>query len=426
MRHWFSSTQRQVAFILAASLVLSQALVVLTVVVMFREGEPLVPPATAVALQMIGGLYERLPAERTLILHMAAEAGVSVAPADAALLQRCGVANRAPAGERRPISCHEEPGDPERASVIVPAGDTWLAASSFAIHYEAPPHPRHPWVQFYALVLGIALPTLVLSLWGSRRVTAPLKQLAAAAEAIEPDGPTASLPVSGTAEIRLLADSFNRLIERLQAFASGQRRMVAAVSHDLRTPLTRLRLRVDAVEDAALREKLIRDLDTMQIITDGSLSLVRAQENGVSAVSVDLGALLQTIGDGFSDTGADVSVAGLCHLNAACDPAMLTRAIENLVENAVKFAGSVLVTLNRDDRAALIDIEDHGPGVPDADKARVLEPYYRGDAARTGVDGTGLGLSIANAIAAAHGGTLTLCDAYPTGLRVRMTLPLAA
>ena len=426
MKHWFSSTQRQVAFILAASLVLSQALVVLTVIVVFREREPHVPPGTAVALQVIGRLYASLPPERAMILQTAAEAGFNAVPADAALLQRCGVARSVPAGPAKAIPCPEEPGQPDRPSVIVPAGDTWLAAAPFAMHHEAPPHARHPWVQFYALVLGIALPTLVLSLWGSRRVTAPLKRLAAAAEAIEPDSPTASLPVSGTAEIRLLADSFNRLIERLQAFATRQRRMVAAVSHDLRTPLTRLRLRVDAVQDASLREKLVRDLDTMQIITDGSLSLVRAQENGITAVRVDLGALLQTIGDGFSDTGADVTVEGLCHLNAACDPAMLTRAIENLVENAVKFAGSALVTLNRDDRSVLIDIEDHGPGVPDADKIRVLEPYYRGDAARTGVDGTGLGLSIANAIAAAHGGTLTLCDAQPTGLRVRMTLPLAA
>jgi signal transduction histidine kinase len=184
-----------------------------------------------------------------------------------------------------------------------------------------------------------------------------------------------------------------------------------------------MRLRLEQVPDRALRDRLINDVQTMQIVVDSSLSLIRAQEGGAQKCDVDIGALLSTIVDNFVDCGADVDLTGPLHLKLHCDPALMTRAIENLVDNALKFAGRAEIVLRAEPSQAVIEVSDDGPGISDSQKTRVFEAFYRGDDSRGVTEGSGLGLAITKALVAAHGGTVDLLDAVPTGLKVRVLLP---
>jgi signal transduction histidine kinase len=199
--------------------------------------------------------------------------------------------------------------------------------------------------------------------------------------------------------------------------------MLAAVSHDLRTPLTRLRLRAETIPDHATRDRLVHDVMAMQSLIDGVLSLQQAQGAAPISRRVDLAALLQTLADNATDSGVPVQVGTLAPLTAACDPAMLTRAVENLLENAAKYGGGATLRLHQAGTEAAIEVADTGPGLTDAEKAQVFEPWYRADTARTG-NGSGLGLSIVKAVMRALGGRVELADAVPHGLVARLVLPL--
>jgi signal transduction histidine kinase len=287
-----------------------------------------------------------------------------------------------------------------------------------------PPHRITPGIRLAGLLAVMGLPTLALSLWASRRVTAPLLRLAAQAERVDPETIAAPLPVEGTTEIRLLAETFNRLILRLTRYAAGQRRMLAAVSHDLRTPLTRLRLRAETVQDPALRHLLVRDTDVMQVLIDHSLQLLQAQDRAADLGWVDLPALLQTVADDMTDAGAKVELGDLPPVSANCNAPMLTRAIENLIDNAAKYAGGSTLLLHQAGGAAVIEVADHGPGLSDAAKDLAFEPWYRGDAAR-GDQGNGLGLAIVKTLMTAQGGAVELADNAPQGLVARLILPMS-
>ncbi len=315
------------------------------------------------------------------------------------------------------------------STVLRTPGGAWLGlvARGQLGNLEPPPPPK-PLHFVIGLVLGIAGPTLLLCLWLTRRVTDPLRALAAGAERIDAayldsDGAAIPLPAGGTTEVRLLAEALRGLIGRLRAFAAEQRRMVAGISHDLRTPLTRMLLRVETVSDPALRARLVRDVQTMQIIVDSSLMHIRAKDGGFTKQDVDLGALLQTLVDNAADAGEDVTYEGALHMPLRCEPGMVTRAVENLIDNAIKFAGQATVRLAARDGSAIIEVQDAGPGIADDLKPLAFEPYFRGDASRGATEGTGLGLSIARAVVEAHHGAVALLDAVPKGLCVRITLP---
>jgi signal transduction histidine kinase len=202
--------------------------------------------------------------------------------------------------------------------------------------------------------------------------------------------------------------------------------MLTSVSHDLRTPLTRLRLRTEAIEEPALRQRMLQDLHVMDSMVTSALSFLRDQNAPEVSEQVDLPALVQTICDQFTDLGQTVVYAGPPHLSIACRPDAMQQAITNLIDNAVKFAESITVRLQPYPPAGIrLEIEDDGPGVPDAEKALVFGPFYRSDPSRRldTVPGFGLGLSIARRIIESHGGTIELCDHVPHGLIVRVTLP---
>lgn len=265
----------------------------------------------------------------------------------------------------------------------------------------------------------------VLSWWAARQLTAPLAKFADAAERFTADVASSPIAEQGPLEVRRAARSLNNMQTRLVKLIADRTRMLAAMSHDLRTPITRLRLRAEEIANEQLRTQVLRDLGTMQNLVQSTLTFLRGQHEPAPPAKTDLPPLVQTVCDCFSDMGHSISYSGAAHLYVNCEPDYLMRAVENLIENGLKFGTAVEVHVGQRDHAAVIEVQDNGPGIAESEKSRVKEPFYRVDTARNLGEGDsfGLGLSIANAIVERSGGKLDLLDGVPTGLIARVTLP---
>ena len=311
-------------------------------------------------------------------------------------------------------------GGAHRIGVELPDG-TMIAG-----HVESGPRPWF-WGAPWLLTLMTAFICIsVLGLWAARALATPLSSFAQAAENFSLDGTSEPLPERGPEEIRSVARALNRMHERIGRLMSDRTRMLAAISHDLRTPITRLRLRAEFIEDEGHRKRMLIDLDQMRSMLESVLSLLRNDRKIEAVTLVDIASTLQLIADQFGDMGHVVHYEGPISATAAARPDDLHRGVTNLVENAVRFGAEVTIRLDASSTKFVIDVEDDGPGISDARKQEMLEPFVRGDDARTMDDSTGfgLGLSIARAIAVAHGGELSLHDRAPHGLIVRMQLPV--
>lgn len=291
----------------------------------------------------------------------------------------------------------------------------------------APPPPSFTWPAVISMSTFLASALIVLTLWAARQLTAPLARFANAAERFTTSAANSPLVEDGPLEVRHAIKALNDMQQRVLKLVADRTRMLAAVGHDLRTPITRLRLRVEEVEPLSLREQIRRDLTTMQNLVHSALSFLRGEVDTGTKIKTDLPTLVQTVCDGFADMGCPVDYNGPSHLYVDCEPDQIMRAVENVIDNGLKFGRSVAVRVGPEGNMIAIEVQDDGPGIPDAEKPRVLEPFYRGDAARNlnDSDSFGLGLSIARSIVQRSGGTLTLCDAKPTGLLVRLLLPIA-
>lgn len=312
-------------------------------------------------------------------------------------------------------------GEVHRVAVTLPDGAT--------IAGRVDPGPRQPrfWGGPWMMTLMFALISVtMLGLWAAYALAAPLSSFARAAESFSLDGTAEPLPVRGPEEIRSVARALNRMQERIARLMSDRTKMLAAISHDLRTPITRLRLRAEFVEDETNRKRMLVDLDQMRTMLESVLSLLRNDRKVEAVTLVDIASTLQLIADQFADMGHTVHYEGPAQATAAARPDDLHRGITNLVENGVRFGAEVTIRLNVSGAKLTIDVEDDGPGISDERKEAMLEPFVRGDDARNMDEaaGFGLGLSIARAIAVAHGGELSLHDRSPHGLIVRMQLPV--
>jgi signal transduction histidine kinase len=285
-----------------------------------------------------------------------------------------------------------------------------------------PPFWGGPWM---TTALFAVISVTLLGLWAARALTAPLTAFARAAETFSLDGEAAPLPERGPEEIRAVARALNRMRERITALIDDRTRMLAAISHDLRTPITRLRLRSEFIEDEAHRARMLADLDQMRAMLEAVLSFLRNDRRAESATLTDIASSLQLVADQFADMGHRVSYAGPDHFTAMVRPDDLHRCVTNLVENAVRYGTETTLRLAPSAEGIAIEIEDDGPGISGERKQTMLQPFARGDSARNMDEaaGFGLGLSIANAIVLAHGGELSLHDRAPQGLRVRILLP---
>ena len=290
------------------------------------------------------------------------------------------------------------------------------------------PRPRPFWAgSWFATLLFAIVSVSLLSLWAARALTSPLSAFARAAENFSVNGAASSLPERGPEEIRFVAKALNRMRERISALIDDRTKMLAAISHDLRTPITRMRLRAEFIEDEGHRRRMMGDLDQMRSMLEAVLSFLRNDRRLEAMTLTDIASTLQLVVDQFADIGHKVSYEGPQHAMATVRPDDLTRSVTNLVENSVRYGAHATIRLDVSSDTATIEVEDDGPGISDARKEGMLEPFVRGDDARNMDDDTtgfGLGLSIARAIVLAHGGELSLHDRQPHGLIVRIELPV--
>jgi len=291
-------------------------------------------------------------------------------------------------------------------------------------------HPR-PWSVVDSperLVLSLAvllLSVLLLSFLAVRWLTRPLSTLARAADELGRDIHRPPLPETGPLEVRAAAAAFNNMQARLRDYIYERTRILTAVSHDLRTPITRLRLRAELLADEELKAKLVRDLQEMENMTNATLSFLRGFEDREALQSVDLMALLESLETDSVDTGYDVELHGRVGRPVMLRPRALRRLLDNLVTNAIRYGKRAIVTVEDLGSEVVIRVRDAGQGIPPEELERVFEPYYRLEIARSqDGGGTGLGLSIARNIAEIHGGTLVLQNHPAGGLEAILTLPL--
>ena len=300
------------------------------------------------------------------------------------------------------------------------ADGSWLNAQTYPQH---PPGWALPSMATLGLTAGLVGLGVVLAV---RRVTRPMTRLAAAADALGRGEAPPPLAEEGPADVRATVQAFNRMQGRLRRFVDDRTRMLAAISHDLRTPITSLRLRAEFVDDEDTRARILSTLDEMQKMVEGTLAFVREEAASEPTRVVDLAALVESTVLDLADLGAEASFAESDRVTLACRPVALRRALRNLIENAVRYGERCRVGLEGDRDEVRIVIEDDGPGIAEDEWDRVFEPFVRLEASRSQeTGGIGLGLAIARSIVRAHGGDIGLLNRAGGGLTVTVTLPTA-
>ncbi len=302
------------------------------------------------------------------------------------------------------------------ASIKLKSG--WLAI---------PVRDRHPRGEILIVLLGwlslVAAGTFGVALWFAYRITRHLATLQRVAETIDADDPIPQLPESGPAEIRATARVLNAMTARLKSAAESRMRLVAAAGHDLRTPMTRMRLRAEFLDEEE-RTMWLNDLEELEHIADSAIQLVREETQREKSQLLRADEIISKICSDLASRRASVTILRIEPVTIASAPLALTRAVRNLVINAATHGGGAFVTVGLEDKTAFIIIDDEGPGIPECSISRVFEPFFRVDPARRKlVPGAGLGLAIAKEIIERHGGKLTLRNRLPRGLRQEISFP---
>lgn len=281
------------------------------------------------------------------------------------------------------------------------------------------------------IVLSVmSLMVAIIALWGVRRATKPLALFANAAERLGVDVNADPLTETGPGEVRRAARAFNTMQTRLKRFVQDRTQMLAAISHDLRTPITRMKLRAEFVDDDTQRQKMLSDLDEMESMIAATLAFARDDAANEPTTMVDVAKLLDGVAADSRTAGYDVSYRGPVTLDVVARPLALKRALTNLTDNAVKYGKRARVALNPRADAIEVLIDDDGPGIAAADAERVFAPFVRLESSRSReTGGTGLGLTIARNAIRSMGGDVELINrpaagSTPSGLRVRVTLPM--
>jgi signal transduction histidine kinase len=314
--------------------------------------------------------------------------------------------------------------------VTQPTGSTHPVASiQFKSGWLAVPvsdrhHPRGD--VRYALagwILLVAVGTVGVALWFAYRITRHLAVLERVAAMIDADGVLPRLPETGPAELKATARALNTMTARLKNAAESRMRLVAAAGHDLRTPMTRMRLRAEFLDEEE-RSMWLRDLEELDHIADSAIQLVREETQRERSQLLRVDEVMAEICEDLASMEASVTIMKMEAVTILSAPLALTRAIRNLVINAATHGGGAFVTVGLENSIALITIDDEGPGIPEQSISRVFEPFFRVDPARRkSMPGAGLGLAIAKEIVERHGGKLTLQNRSPKGLRQKIIFP---
>jgi signal transduction histidine kinase len=278
-----------------------------------------------------------------------------------------------------------------------------------------------PWPWFFFLAcLGLLAYTV------ARMSTRPLEDLARAATELGADIERPPLAERGPSEVRRAASAFNAMQQQIRRHVQERTHMLAAITHDLQTPLTRLRLRLEKVEDLELRERLLEDLSaTRGMIRDG-LDLAQSMSSEEPRQPIDFDSILDAVCADAADAGQDVTWSGRTHVSINAQPNGIQRCLANLVDNALKYGGFARVTASREDGKVVVRVRDGGPGIPDSLLEKVFEPFFRLERSRSReTGGTGIGLTISRNIAEKQGGALSLSNAPEGGLVATLELPIA-
>ena len=311
--------------------------------------------------------------------------------------------------------------DPDRVLLVsVPLADGQLLNFSTISSLS-----QTGWQRTVLIVGSFALTVLILASWAVRRLSMPLVTLAEAASFFGRDVRAPALPEIGSFEVREAIRAFNDMQGRLRRLIDNRTQMLAAVSHDLRTPLTVLRLRTESIEDSEFRRKMLATLQEMESMIVSTLEFARDDAGSEPREFADIASLVESVCDDLSDAGYAV----VCHVvnrpSYQCRPMALKRALSNLVENAAKFGEKASVTALVTQRALEITVDDEGPGIPEKKIEEVFLPFCRVEQSRSReTGGIGLGLSVAQAVVDQHGGTLELRNRIGGGLRATVSLPL--
>jgi signal transduction histidine kinase len=273
-------------------------------------------------------------------------------------------------------------------------------------------------------LLLVASLVIGLMIWLLRRALRPLKQLATNAERLGRGEDIEPLEESGPGEVRGSIVAFNRMQTRLNRFVQDRTRMLAAISHDLRTPITSLRLRSEFLPDGEDKDRIQQTLQQIEQMLSATLSFAREEGTQEPTRELDLVSLIESLCDDYSDMGEQVLCLASGREVYPCRPASLRRVLQNLISNAIKYAGSAEVSLEREDQQLVIRVCDNGPGIDSTQLEEVFKPFVRLDEARNTESGSvGLGLSIARTLIHQHGGELTLHNRPQGGLEARIILP---
>jgi signal transduction histidine kinase len=304
-------------------------------------------------------------------------------------------------------------------AITLPDGATVLFRTD--VPRPGPPLPRRIFVDLALLTLALGAVLFVMA----RTITRPLTDLARAADAVGRGERGAPLRERGARELREATRAFNAMQERMHRYLDSRTRVLAAMSHDLRTPLTRLKLRTESLDDDDLRHRFNADLDEMQRMVAGALSLFRGmnQDEPLQPVAVD--EILAKLQKEFAELGTSIVVTGDKPELYVARPTALKRCLTNLLSNAAKYGINPAVVIEQDANELIVRVLDEGPGIAPEMLEQVFEPFFRLESSRNrDTGGVGLGLSIARDIAQAHGGSLTLRNRLPRGLEAILRLPL--
>lgn len=388
------------------------------------------PPYIGSTVVKIGLVMQQVqaadtPSDRQVVLESTAKAGLraTLVPTSAfSVSSESADIRRAVTDKLR----EPEPSNSGKPTIFVKLDDTYSLAFPLDPVAAAIWSNNVRWRVTLQLLVAI-VPVLLLSIYAGYMITAPLSRFAAAARGLNPlDGAVRPFDERGPREIATLARALNDMRSRMRTMMDDRTRMLRAISHDLRTPLTRLRLRAERSQQPELRAAMIGDIGSVSAMVEDALTYLSKDVTAEKQVKVDVPSVLHTVVSDFTDMGFSVAYEGSERSVYICKPRSLTRAVTNLVENSTKHGSSVIVRMSpAPDGSLLIEVEDDGPGLPSSLHEQVLQPFFKADTARTADAGAGfgLGLSIVNDIVRGHGGTLTLHDREAGGLVARIDLP---
>jgi signal transduction histidine kinase len=301
-----------------------------------------------------------------------------------------------------------------------------LQDGSTAVFYARVPQERLARLQtllprlILTLAIIIALTAIVVGM-----VTRPLARLARAADALGADPEGTALRISGPREVARVVEAFNRMQSQVRRHVQERASLLGAISHDLKTPITRMRLRAEMMPEGELREKFVRDLEEMEAMVGSTLEFFSSLGKEPERRPVDVAALVDGLCEDWRETGAETTISGAPRAPYPAHPQALRRCLNNLIENALRYGGRADVSIEDDDATLRIAVRDQGPGIPADQLERVFEPFFRLEGSRSRESGgVGLGLSIARNIARWHGGDVTLANAPGgRGLIAELALP---